>query len=218
LITISGIEGSGKSSCVKQIVALANSCGARPVSLRFQRLGCFLLLQKAFYRNVLKANFSTHLLKEPPVVTNSSSSHHFKCRRLSFFPTMIYTLRIVLFRLYRFAFFRSKLVVLDRYFYDNLAQFHIEEKCDRAFFFFLKRIIPQPDLAIMLYARNEVIKMRRPHRSLKHITSLSQGYNEVHQRFDNIVVICSDNVDKTRESIRKLMRISWAHLSFCGHI
>lgn len=133
LITVSGIGGSGKSTCAKQIVDLFISHDLKPTYLRFQRLKCFLFLQKAFYFNVLKGNISDNLLKERSDKENYTPTNNYEYRKLNFVFTLGYILRIVFFMLYRLCFIRKKLIVLDRYFYDNLVQFHIKKKVHKYF-------------------------------------------------------------------------------------
>ncbi len=207
LITVSGIGGSGKSTCIKQIAAFFLAHDMRPVSLRFQRLRCFLFFQRSFYCRVFRGKLTGHTLNEMSDKSENKKTNCESYRELKIAHVLVYIIRAIVFRCYYFFFLRHSITVIDRYFYDNLAQFQIKKKSEKFYFLILKMLIPQPDLAIALNVDNEIIKIRRPHRSTQHITLLNENYQNVYQQFSNFCMIYSDDIAVMKKDVAELMQI-----------
>lgn len=96
-------------------------------------------------------------------------------------------------------------IICDRYSYDELATLPLDNGMVRAYARALVRIIPQPDVALLLDADAETAVNRKPEYPLDFVRQYRRAYLAVKDLAGSITVIDSADVDTTH-------RVIWAQL------
>ena len=197
LVTISGIVGSGKSTTAAIVMECLEDAKLEPRYLRFRYLRLFGSTQQSTKR---------------PTGTGAASpgprlrSQGFTLRRLTAILTLGYISRIVSFRLSGVG-GASRCDVVDRYFYDNLAHYRLSTKRERLYVWILRRLIPMPDLAIVVLASDETLVARRTSHAREYLVTVGGRYRrELLHLFPNLVAISTDPGATTQEDVRRAVR------------
>ena len=180
LITISGLVGSGKSTTASKLQALATARGRVAVCLRFQTLPCFGL-----FRSRAKAPGANAAGAQPP--TGPVRGRGYRRTRLTAARCAVYGLRILSFRLYRLSWRDDQVRILDRYFYDLFAHYTLRTRLERLYVGALRKLMPRPDLAILVSASPETIAARRPAYAPEYVSELSDSYRDIRQWFPELL-------------------------------
>ena len=184
LVTVSGMVGSGKSTAARHVVAALERNGVAAETLRFQSL----------------AGFGPLASRRNPAVSTAASGTGasrgvrwagYRRRRLTPWRTLGYIGRIAAFRIFRLR-YRSRAIVLNRYFYDSLVHYRLQSRGERMMAALLAGLIPRPDVAILMTASLDTIRTRRPEYSAEYLASVHDGYNELKVRFPDLIDISSD--------------------------
>lgn len=199
LITVSGIVGSGKTTIAKQIVSFLEESNETTQVLRFQSLPCFSWLTLPG-RRARSATSHTGQSSNNPIRWVG-----YKRRRLTAAAASVYVARIAAFRLYRLSWPSGQWQVSNRYFYDLLVHYELSSKTERLWHALLQRLIPQPDLAILVTASPATITARRPNYSREYIENVLSGYERLQDDCPTLVVISTDSGQSPAECIRSLL-------------
>src|SRR5690349_18283964 len=117
LVTVSGMVGSGKSTGAQRIRRLLQRTHTHVESWHFRTLPCFSLPFGPSRRPDPSSE------RRPGVVRGRG----YKLRRLTFGATAGYLARMAAFRIYRRWRQPSGWTVCNRYFYDSLAHFQLDD-------------------------------------------------------------------------------------------
>ena len=195
LITISGMVGSGKSTTASAITSRLREVGLSPRYLRFRYLGLF-----GFTKPAADARRAPGADSEP-----RPRGAGFALRRLTVALTVGYAARIVAFRLSAVG-RPQQCDIIDRYFYDNLVHYELRTRRERAYAAILARLIPRPDLAILVVASDPTIAARRPQYAPEYLTTVARRYEQLPTLFPHIVRISTDSGNAAEDSIRRLVQ------------
>ena len=185
LITLSGMVGSGKSTTAALIMTHLAEAGLNPRYLRFRYIGLF------------------GTGKRRPRDAGPRGQG-FSPRRLKAGLTLGYVARILAFRVSRLG-TRSQFDIFDRYFYDNLVHYGLKSRRERLYALLLKRLIPRPDLAIVLVASEQTISMRRQNYAHEYVEAVARRYTELPKLFPDLIPICTDPGSSAAEDVRRLL-------------
>ena len=198
LITVSGMVGSGKSTASAIVAEVLAKDDLPPRQLRFRYL-------KLFGFNRPKQHGASGQRTEA-ATARIVRGKGFTPRRLTALLTIGYAVRILAFRFSSVG-AASRCDILDRYFYDNLAHYDLTPRRARLFAHALRRLIPVPDLAILLVASDETISMRRPEYAPHYVAMVGRGYRALPELFPHLVTIDTDPGKSGNEDIRRVARI-----------
>lgn len=204
LVSFSGIVGSGKTSSARHAEEALKREGLPVVYLRFQHLGCFDLLRPSFYARAVGLGG-----KAPRTATEEGDPRRwsgYRRRPLTWTLALAYALRIVAFRMYCGLLHPRRCIVLDRYFYDNFCHLRLDTPAERRYMGWLCRILPQPDLAVLLTVAPETVVERRPHYAPEYISALEDAYARLARHFPTIVPVPTDGEDGTSARVDHLLR------------
>jgi thymidylate kinase len=190
-ISISGIVGSGKSTVARHLLQKLQNTRATAEYVRFQTLPCFTLLRRGGHEakpRPLPAR------EQPGGPQGAVRWAGYRRRRLTLTAASSYAARTVLFRLYLLTKPADSVLVVDRYFYDSLAHCHLTSRTERFFLRVLKRLVPDPDVALVLLASPATIAMRRPNYASEYVEQVLRGYGNVANHFLNVSTLSTDSM------------------------
>jgi thymidylate kinase len=196
LITVSGMVGSGKSTTAAVIVEVLAATGLNPRYLRFRYLKLF--------------GFARHTPGEskpggeaPPTTRVRGSG--FALRRLTAARTIGYAARILAFRLSGVG-TPSRCDVLDRYFYDNFVHYELNSRRERLYASVLRRLIPTPDVSILLVASDRTISTRRSHYAPEYLVTVARRYEALPNVFPHLIRVSTDPGGLADQRIRQVVQ------------
>ena len=196
LITISGMVGSGKSTTAAVVSSYLEQAGHRPSYVRFRYLN--LLGFSRPQRQPERTRSSNGSI--PEVVRGQ----RFTIRRLTAVRAAGYLVRILAFRISGTNELRGCAVV-DRYFYDNFVQYKLQSRLERLYFAILRRLIPRPDVALLLVARDDTIAARRRNYDARYVEQAGRQYRELPKLFPNLIRIETDPDVDSSAAIRRVL-------------
>jgi len=172
LITLSGLDGSGKTSIAREIEKSFRSKDVRQISMINFR--------------IVNQLFSS--------IKNSSESPKKKNNnRISILiiNTLLLVIDIILFNLIHKIFHKGRMVICDRYFYDLLIS--IQYRHGKIILFdLLNNIIIKPDYSFLIEIDSEYAKYRE--KGDKHIKEYFESKKNLYSRHKNTFnYICIDN-------------------------
>jgi thymidylate kinase len=194
LITCSGVVGGGKSRTAKQVVRLLAAGGVEARRLRF--------------RSLCRLTEETPWAPSDPDRPSDAQKRWtgFRRRPLSAIVALGYAVRILAFRLSGLGSGAGICQVCDRYFYDNLAHYELRSRRERLYVAALKRLIPTPDLALLVVASVPTLEQRRPNYAREYLVEAAKGYRVIASLFPNLVVISTDPGQPTHHLLSAVVR------------
>ena len=204
LITFSGIVGSGKSTNAKKAYRLLVNMSYPVVYLRFRQLSwknIFKPLDKLAGKKKPGSAPAEKLQKPAEAALRSK-----EVAPLTLVRCLGYAWRMVVFRTFVALKLRDTIAICDRYFYDSFVHYHLTGRREKAYFGFLKRIMPKPDLALMLVAQADHIIARRQHYEPAYLQMLSANYNKLLREFPNLTIVRTDEFDDLDQNIANCLR------------
>jgi hypothetical protein len=96
--------------------------------------------------------------------------------------------------------------VLDRYFYDNLVHYELRTVRERAYARLLCRLIPRPDLAILVVASDRTIAARRPEYAREYLTTVARRYEQLHTLVPHLSRVSTDS-GNAEDVIHRLVQV-----------
>jgi hypothetical protein len=198
LITVSGMVGSGKSTASKRIIELVEAAGGQCQYVRFRSLGFFGLRSAP-------GGPATATDAALPARTAGPRWSGFRPRTLTLLIACGYAVRILAFR--AFGPRRSSPVyyVIDRFFYDNFVHYALRSRRERVYAAALARLVPRPDLAILLLASADTLRERRPDYAPAYISVAGLGYSRLPAQFPALVTVETDPGQPSGERLERVI-------------
>jgi thymidylate kinase len=190
LITVSGMVGSGKSTAVKQIAARLSAAGVDCQCIRFRYLRLLPFGPSASASRPLETESVRPTAVPLPRPEPRGSG--FRPARLTVWIACGYLARIFAFRLLGPRTSPRQCLVVDRFFYDSLVHYSLNTQLQRIYAGILRRMIPTPDLAVLLLASSETIAARRPDYAPEYVTAAGRGYDRLAAEFPKLVTVRTD--------------------------
>jgi thymidylate kinase len=201
LITFSGVVGSGKSTAARHTLDILGGSGLSAKYLRFQSLSSFNRPRRP--RGLRPAWSSTPFTPEGDQA--SMRGYGYRRRKLTLSRTLAYMARAIIFRVFRLRFDSQTCLVVNRYFYDNLAHYQLKTRVERIYISLLRLIIPAPDLPLVLFASLEATAERRSNYAHAYLGEVRAGYENLRQYFPELIVISSEGRIGMEESLTKAL-------------
>lgn len=207
LVTVSGIVGSGKTTAANRILAVLSTQGVAARHRRFQTLPCFTLLKPPNRQSSAAAHANGEFSSEANITPTGRQLRwrHYRRKRLTAIHTAGYVARIVAFRLYRLSWPATEITILNRYFYDALVHYRCSTPLQRLYCTIVRRLIPVPDLAIVLVATPQTIARRRPDYSGEYLEALDGAYRELASSIPGLVIVSTDPGEPGVDSLDALL-------------
>ena len=204
LTTFSGIVGSGKSTNAKHALRLLQDLEYPVLYLRFR----FLIWRKIFQPLpvVKKGDASAPSQKKAAKISAEENLRQQAVRTLTLWRALGYAWRILGFRFFFALRLRRKIVVLDRFYYDNFVHYEFSGARERFYLTMLQHLMPRPDLALFFIATPHTILQRRPHYEAEYVRQLHQQYCKVAKEFPHLIVIPTDSFAGLTEKVTQHVR------------
>jgi thymidylate kinase len=196
-VTVSGMVGTGKTTTVKHILDVLRREGVDADQWRFQRLPCITLGRRS----------AATMPREPTDRKDRAPrGQGYRARVLTSGTALGYVVRTFAFRVYRRWTFSPRWVVSNRYFYDSFAHFDLSVGRGRLYARVLRRLVPKPDLAILMVASPEALAARRPQYSIDYIKRVEAAYRGLRELFPELIEVNSEMDDRALERVAIAVR------------
>ena len=181
VVGILGRDGSGKSTFINEI---SESLGSF-----FRCTTCFKKMPSVFYKGAIFNKNEGYHISKPHQYKERGSLASFLKINLLFIEFMLgYWIKVFPFKA------KSHLVLYDRYFVDVLADpLRYRIKGNKFFIKIIHRILPKPDLWIILDLPSEILLQRKQELNFEMAEKLRHEYLNLHSFLPNSIVINNKN-------------------------
>ncbi len=204
LITFSGVVGSGKSTNAKRVRDLLQKQGLDVAYLRFRQVNW-----KWLYRP--QPRKAGNRFSSPKKSASNRAPVDGKLRKgriapLRFVRFWGYLMRMFVFRAVLYLHHREKVVITDRYYYDNFGHYELIGPLERLYLKILKWAMPQPDLAIMLTADVPQLIQRRKQYDPDFLHRMQKRYHALLQEFPELIPVGTSRLEQVDEQIEGILQ------------
>ena len=223
LVTLSGLDGAGKSTLAEALKASLEKTGVPAVIFHMNKqvgiYACARSLRDAFLRAVR--------LRRPepraaPVDRDGFSAKpgRAKAMLLEIRRRIIWNKELrrwvdlgdlvafLVYRLYAER-VRGQVLIMDRYFYDRLTD--IADGRHWRYLRWFSRITPVPDVPILVEVSPEEAFARKGEYSVDLMTRRRAIYQEVFRWVPGAVILCNDDRHRAAEELQRLVTERWSH-------
>jgi thymidylate kinase len=188
LVSFSGVDGSGKSTQIANLIDFAQQRGLRTKLLAFW--DDVVVLSRYREGFVHKVYGSERGIGAPDKPVNRRDKNVRKwylslARHGLYFLDALHLVQVVA-RARRSG---AEVIVLDRYIYDELANLPLANPLTRAFVRLVKALVPRPDVAYILDADPEAARARKPEYPVDFMALCRQAYLQLAGLLGNMTVI-----------------------------
>ena len=207
LITFSGLDGAGKTTLIRKLSGMLRLRRNQVAILTmYDHVGVYALvrylrgvssrLRDRLVRNLLHGHDhpagpgGTSKNGEPGLATQLI----LKVARAAFMRRIVLIIDLCLFPFYRLYFekWRSGVLILDRYFYDSLADVADGRHC--LYIRLFLKVVPHPDLPISVDICPRKAYARKGEYSVEYLTRRRGFYKEIFGRVDRPLVFVNDDL------------------------
>jgi thymidylate kinase len=188
LISFSGLDGSGKTT---QITALLEAAAQLGLPTRLINFWDDVVVGTRFRQAFVHTVFGSEQGVGAPGKPVERRDKNVRAGYLTLMRHLLYLadalhLRMVLFRARHSG---ARVIVIDRYLYDELTNLPLEHPFCRAYASLLAWIAPRPDLAFLLDAEPDLARARKPEYSLNFMCLSRRSYFRLAQLLGYITVV-----------------------------
>ncbi len=202
LITFSGSVGSGKSCSAKWVRQQFEQNGRRVSYLRFR----FLSLKYLFG----EPRRSKQKKVKSNKVNGAKRFENFIPPEFTLKHVVLYLWRAVQLRLILAVRYRDQVVIIDRYYYDNLVQFSRLDKY-RKKILLLTKVYPVPDLAIIMDTEVSNLLKRRGIYSEDYLEHIVNNYRELNSLIPSLSYVNTNELEQINGRLEKLIEKFISH-------
>jgi len=188
LISFSGVDGSGKSTQIENLLTALNTAGLKTTLLAFwDNVVVGVKYREGFVHKVYK---SERGIGAPGKPVNRRDKNmrgwHLTLARHFLYLLDAVNLRRVVARAKRSG---ADVVVLDRYIYDELSNLNLSNPLCRAFVKLVHAFVPRPDLAYLLDADPVAAYLRKPEYPVDFMKKCRRNYFDLAALLKTMTVI-----------------------------
>lgn len=200
LISFSGLDGSGKTTQIAALREAISHIGMRSELLAFwDDIVVGSRCREGFVHKVLGSEGGVGTPTRPVERRdkNVRAGYLTLIRHLLYLADAVH-LRFVL---YRTRLGGARVIILDRYLYDELANLPIENRLSAAYARLLAWIAPRPELAFLLDADPEMARARKPEYPLLFMRQSRRSYFRVARLLGNITIVPPLSIEDAERAI-----------------
>jgi thymidylate kinase len=216
LITVSGLDGSGKSTLIDWLKETLEKDNRKViVSHMYYDVGVFGTFRRLLERTTIGNSGRSNARLEQSQASPTRQEKTLKNRILRLrhkviwnkqLRLLLYPIDIFIFVWYRFYVetLGKQILIMDRYFYDTLADLTENQKSNRGRV--LSRLVPKPDLPIYLEISPEAAFARKGEFSVARLNRRWLSYQKLTGWIPELVVLFIEQDPKiTRDSLTRLV-------------
>lgn len=205
LITFSGLDGAGKTTQIELFTQYLKENNYRFKKLSmFDNVSISAFLRKGFKNKPQEVVFDSTTNKTYRYDKNKKDSRTIFLRKFAYF---IDFLTLLIKRLY-YQKVRKSLLVMDRYLYDSLA--NLFDTNSEKYIKFMLRLIPKPDLAILLDVEPSIAFNRKSEYPPEFYVGRRDAYLEIFKHNSGGFIVNSNGISATQNRIQELFREVYA--------
>lgn len=192
LVTFSGLDGAGKSTLIRRLTQALEKGGRKVTVLTmYDHVGVYAWLRMA--RD--KGRKSAPDADAPSAGTVVATLRSSKAKRVALL------VDLVAFQFYRvwIELIRRRVLVVDRYFYDSLAD--VADGKDWTYVRFFLKLTPTPSVPILIDTPPEESYKRKGEYSVEHLTRRRGLYHEIFGRVNRPFIVPNHILEETVEAV-----------------
>lgn len=195
VISFSGMGGTGKTKSSRYITTQLNAQGVITYNIRFRQMGLKTLFGP-------KCKVTSFAFEEVEPVTLKKVPLTYPDAHLASIKRFLLKIPYLLWRLFLYKIlitfrYSNDIVICDRFVYDHLACFNLRDRRKHWIFHFFLRLIPRPDLPIVLTAPTPTIRHARPRFGESYIETKMKNYKSLARLETKIVLVKGENIYQT---------------------
>jgi thymidylate kinase len=212
LVTFSGMDGAGKSTQIENLQSVLASKGLKTTILTFwDDVVVLSRYREGFVRKVFKSESGVGERGKPVNRRDKNvRGWHLSLLRHGLYALDCLNLCVVIGRARQSG---AKVIIVDRYIYDELVNLPLENKVSRTFARVLSRLSPQPDLAFVLDAEPEAARERKPEYPLDFLRGIRAAYLDLANSLGAIEVIPPLSISEVQRIIELAFFRALAYLA-----
>ena len=209
VVSLSGIDGAGKSTQIHELESWLRQSGLRTRIVTFWDDVVVLSRVREF--------MSLRLFRGDQGIGSPEKPLNRRDKNVTSPP--VTALRLLLYladalslqwSIRRLSAGKTDVVIFDRYIYDELANLPIDRPWARAFVWLVVRLVPKPDVTYVIDADPRRAWARKPEYPLEFLRRNRDAYLMLAQLAPDVTVIAPGSIDRTQTKIRqKLLRQLW---------
>jgi thymidylate kinase len=202
LVSFSGLDGSGKSTQIENLIATLNAYGMRTELLAFwDNVVVGKRYRESFVHKVYK---SEQGIGAPDKPVNRQDKNvrrwYLSIARHGLYLLDAIHLRMVVRRARRSG---ADVIIMDRYIYDELANLPLSNKLSRAFIRFVQWLVPTPDVAYLLDADVEAARARKPEYPVEFLHKCRRWYYQLANLLGTMTLIPPLPLEEAKQAVVK---------------
>jgi thymidylate kinase len=200
LVTFSGLDGSGKSTQITNLLAHVKARGMRAVSLAFWD---DVVVAKGYREKFVHKVYGSERGVGTPDRPVERRDKNIRSWYLSILRHGLYLLDAinlceVLGRSRRGD---PDVIVMDRYIYDQLANLPLGNPLSRTFVRMVDKLVPRPDVAYLLDADVEAARARKPEYPVSFMREARTAYLRLSGLIEGITVIPAQSLAESQRAV-----------------
>ena len=204
LVSFSGVDGSGKSTQIENLLVALRGHGFKTRKLAFwDDVVVGVRYREGFVHQVYKSERGIGAPGKPVNRRdkNMRGWHLTLARHFLYLLDALHLCRVVAREPQREGVVPVEVIVFDRYIYDELANLNLENPLSRLFVQFVHRFIPRPDIAYLLDADPAAARARKPEYPVDFMVQCRQAYFDLAAQLRTMTVIPAMPLPETKQAV-----------------
>jgi len=209
LISFSGLDGSGKSTQINNLVSVFNEAGLRVRLLAFWD---DIVVAKPYREGFVHKVYGSEPGVGSPEKPVKRRDKNVRAWYLTLARPLLYLLDAVHLRMVIAKARKSHgdVIILDRYIYDELANLPLGNPLTRAFVSLISWIVPRPNVALLLDADPDAAVARKPEYPAEFMHECRASYFRLAELVGHMTVIPPLPLEQAKHAVEAAVQSRWS--------